>query len=53
MKNWMRRFGILTVLGALVCGALVAGCGGSNPEDEGASNTANNTTAPADNADQE
>jgi hypothetical protein len=49
MKNWMRRFGILTVLGALVCGALVAGCGGSGGGDDDDANVANNTaTAPAD-----
>ena len=30
MKSWIRRFGILTVLGCLMCGALVAGCGGGD-----------------------
>lgn len=33
MKSWIRRFGILTVLGCLMCGALVAGC--SSGEDDG------------------
>jgi hypothetical protein len=47
MKNWMRRFGILTVLGALVCSALVAGCGGGGEEEEAP--TAN-ATKPADDA---
>lgn len=47
MKNWMRRFGILTVLGALVCGALVAGCSGGGEEEEAP--TAN-ATKPADDA---
>jgi hypothetical protein len=44
MKEWMRRFGVLTILGALLCGALVAGCGGGG-EDE-TDNTTNNA-APA------
>jgi hypothetical protein len=46
MKNWMRRFGVLTVLGALVCGALVAGCGGGDDDDDTTTvtNAANGTT---------
>jgi len=40
MKNWITRFGMVAVLGSLVCGLVVAGCGGSAPEDEAAPNAA-------------
>lgn len=38
MKEWMRRFGVLTILGALLCGALVAGCGGGGDDDDADAN---------------
>ena len=34
MKNWMRRFTILALVGSLMCGALVAGCGGGDAADD-------------------
>lgn len=48
MTNWMRRFGVLTVLGALMCGALVAGCGGGEEEEEAPATE--NTAEPAEEA---
>ena len=45
MSNWFGRFAILTVVGALLCSALVVGCGGGGDEGGGdAENTTN--TAP-------
>jgi hypothetical protein len=46
MKNWITRFGMLAVLGSLVCGLVVAGCGGA-PEEEAAPNAAAPGTPPA------
>ena len=39
MKNWINRFAMLAVLGSLVCGVLVAGCGGDDTTE-----TTNTTT---------
>ena len=33
MKNWLNRFVILAVLGSLLAGALVAGCGDTTTEE--------------------
>jgi hypothetical protein len=33
MKSWITRFGMVAVLGSLVCGLVVAGCGGGEEED--------------------
>jgi hypothetical protein len=46
MKNWITRFGMLAVLGSLVCGLVVAGCN-SAPEEEAAPNAAAPGTPPA------
>jgi hypothetical protein len=43
MKNWMNRFAILTVLGAVLGSALVMGCGGGDTETT--TNSANGTTS--------
>ena len=40
MKEWMRRFGVMSVLGALLCSAVVAGCGGGEEEEEAPANAA-------------
>lgn len=45
MKNWTSRFAVLMVAGAIMCSALMVGCGG-NSEEEGATNAVNNA-APA------
>ncbi len=42
MKNWITRFGMVAVLGSLVCGLVVAGCGGPAEEE-----VAPNAVAPA------
>ncbi len=34
MKNWIKRFGMLAVLGVIAGSALVAGCGGGDAADE-------------------
>lgn len=34
MKNLINRFAMMAVLGSLVCGVLVAGCGGGDTEEE-------------------
>jgi hypothetical protein len=46
MSNWLGRFAILTVLGALLCSALVVGCGGGGDADDAASDT-NAANAPS------
>jgi hypothetical protein len=35
MKTLARRFALIAVLGSLLCGALVAGCGGGDADDAG------------------
>ncbi len=40
MKNWIRRFATLALLGSLLCGALVAGCGGGEGDDATTTNNA-------------
>ena len=44
MSNWFGRFAILTVLGALLCSAMVVGCGGGDAADDtgGDTNAAGN-----------
>ena len=39
MTNWFGRFAILTVLGALLCSAMVVGCGGDAADDTAAGDT--------------
>ncbi len=39
-KNWFKRFTVLALVGSLLCGALVAGCGGGE-EDDTATNANN------------
>lgn len=39
MTNWFKRFGILTVVGALLCGAMLTGCGGGGDDDDDAAPT--------------
>lgn len=51
MKNWMRRFGVLAVLSAMICGVVVAGCGDGDNPDEGAAT--NNAPAKADGGDEQ
>ena len=46
MKEMMRRFGVVMVLGALLGGVVMAGCGGGEEEEEPAANA----TKPADDA---
>ena len=41
MKEWMRRFGVVMVLGALLGGVVLAGCGGGEEEDDTANTAAN------------
>ncbi len=45
MKNLINRFAMLAVLGSLVCGVLVAGCGGGD-EDVETPPVTNNATTP-------
>ena len=46
MKNLINRFAVLAVLGSLVCGVLVAGCGGGGEEETPAPGK-NEVTEPA------
>ena len=41
MRNLWKKFALLTIVGSLLCTALVAGCGGGEEEDTG------NNSAPA------
>ena len=41
MKNLINRFAVLAVLGSLVCGVLVAGCGGGETEESTTTTTTN------------
>ncbi len=42
MKNLINRFAMLAVLGSLVCGVLVAGCGGGDTEETTSTTTVTN-----------
>jgi hypothetical protein len=42
MKNWTSRFAVLMVAGAIMCSAMIVGCGGGDDEDT--TNTTNTTT---------
>ncbi len=42
MKNWTSRFVVLMVAGAIMCSALMVGCGGGNSD-----GTATSGSAPA------
>lgn len=44
MKTLARRFAVIAVLGSLLCGALVAGCGGGEPADETPANGTGTST---------
>lgn len=46
MKSWIKRFGMLAVLGAIAGSAFVAGCGGGEPADEPVANNATEAPAP-------
>ena len=41
MKNLINRFAMLAVLGSLVCGVLVDGCGGGETEESTTTTTTN------------
>jgi hypothetical protein len=41
MKNWMKRFAILAVVGTILSSALLVGCGGGDEGDTGTANGAN------------
>ena len=45
MKTLARRFAVIAVLGSLMCGALVAGCGGGDEGDDTTANTTSNATS--------
>ena len=44
MKTLARRFAVIAVLGSLMCGALIAGCGGDAEDDGTVTNGANATS---------
>ncbi len=48
MNNWINRFAILAVVGAILSSAALVGCGGGEEEE-----AATNNTAPAESMDAE
>jgi hypothetical protein len=46
MKNWMKRFALLAVLGSIMGGTVLVGCGGGDEAEE--TNTANNAASAKD-----
>ena len=49
MKNWTSRFVILMVAGAIMCSALMVGCGGKTEDDTDSNapaNTSSTTSSP-------
>ena len=50
MKSWIKRFGMLAVLGVIAGSALVAGCGNSEPADDGTAPKTEEGAPPAEGA---
>ena len=46
MLNLWKKFALLTIVGSLLCSAMVAGCGGGEGDDDAATN--NTTTGTGD-----
>lgn len=43
MRNIWKKFALLTVVGSVLCGALLAGCGGGDAEGTDSNNTTTTT----------